>query len=283
MYFVTVKYCGGLGNQLFQIFTLISYSIDTKKIPVLTFSDKSPSVTLRTVYWNTVFASFKNFSSLEHGNRIQLNDAFIYTELPNIDGNVILEGYFQSYKYFDRNFFQIKSLLNFEEKIDVVRKKFFDEYLQRDEDEIIVSIHFRLGDYKKLQEHHPILQPSYYENAMKFLSGRKVKVLYFCEKEDIEIVERMYIPVINASKIVRGSSDIPDWEQLFLMSLCDWNIIANSSFSWWGAYLNKHQENVIYPSKWFHTETPQDLIPSSWKGVYPRASIEIEAQLSGTL
>jgi hypothetical protein len=283
MYFVTVNYCGGLGNQLFQIFTLISYSIDTKKIPVLTFSDKSPSITPRSTYWETVFSSFKNFSSLEHGTRIQLKDAFAYTDLPNIDGNVILDGYFQSYKYFDKNSFQIKYLLNFEDKIEAIKSKFFNEYLQRDEDELLLSVHFRLGDYKKLQEHHPILPPSYYENAMKLLSGHKVKVLYFCEKEDIEIVERMYIPVINASKIVRVSSDIPDWEQLFLMSLCDWNIIANSSFSWWGAYLNKHQENVIYPSKWFHTETPHDLIPSSWKGVYPQASVEIEAQLGGTL
>jgi len=275
MHFCTINYCGGLGNQLFQIFTLISYSIDTKKIPVLTFSDKSPSVTSRTTYWDSVFLSFKNFYSLVHGTRIQLNDAFVYTELPNIDGNVILEGYFQSYKYFDENFFQIKSLLNFEQKIEVVKKKFFDEYLRRDDDELLVSVHFRLGDYKKLQDHHPILPPSYYENAMKFLSGCKVKVLYFCEKEDIEIVERMYIPVINASKIVRVSSDIPDWEQLFLMSLCDWNIIANSSFSWWGAYLNKNQENVIYPSKWFHTETPRDLIPSTWKGVYSLTPVEI--------
>jgi hypothetical protein len=191
----------------------------------------------------------------------------VYIDLPSVDGNVILEGYFQSYKYFDKNSFQIKSLLNFEEKIEAVKTKFFNEYFQRDEDELLVSVHFRLGDYKKLQEHHPILPPSYYENAMKLLSGRKAKVLYFCEKEDIEIVERMYIPVITASKIIKVSSDIPDWEQKFLMSLCDWNIIANSSFSWWGAYLNKHQENVIYPSRWFHTQTPKDLTPLSWKKV----------------
>ena len=263
----TINYCGGLGNQLFQIFTVISYSIDKKKIPVLTFSDKSPSVTQRITYWKTVFSAFKNFSSVEQGTRIQLNDAFVYTDLPSLNGNVILEGYFQSYKYFHHNFLQIKYLLNFEDKIEAIKSKFFDEYLRRDEDEILVSVHFRLGDYKKLQEHHPILPPSYYENAMKLLSGRKIKVLYFCEEEDIEIVEQAYIPIIKAQKKIQVSPDIPDWEQMFLMSLCDWNIIANSSFSWWGAYLNNCQENIIYPSKWFHTETPQDLVPPSWNKV----------------
>lgn len=265
--FSTINYCGGLGNQLFQLFALISHSLDNRKIPVLTFLDTSPSVTPRSTYWSSVFSSFKNFSGPIEGVLIKERLPFVHSHIPTIKGNVILEGYFQSYKYFHHNFLQIKSLLNFEDKIEAIKFKFFDEYLRRDEDEIIVSVHFRLGDYKKLQEHHPILPPSYYENAMKLLSGRKIKVLYFCEEEDIEIVEQAYIPVIKAQKKIQVSPDIPDWEQMFLMSLCDWNIIANSSFSWWGAYLNNCQENVIYPSKWFHTETPQDLVPPSWNKV----------------
>ena len=236
MALATVNYCGGLGNQLFQIFTLLSYCIDTKKTPVLEFSEQSPSVTTRLTYWKTVFSYFNNFHSLTKGDYyIRESDAFTYTELPKLNGNVILEGYFQSYKYFENNIGLIKSLLGFEEKIADIKLKFLTTYLQKYEDEVIVSVHFRIGDYKKLQEHHPILPPSYYEKATSLLSHRKVKILYFCEEEDIGMVEQEYIPVLSAHEIVRVSSDIPDWEQMFLMSLCDWNIIANSTFSWWGS------------------------------------------------
>ena len=241
MFYASVEYCGGLGNQLFQFFTLLNYCIETQKIPVLEYAETSPSVTKRATYWESVFSSFKNFSKITDGVKVQVTQNFVYVDLPNLPSNVVLDGYFQSYKFFSNYFCEIKSFLKFEEKIETVKEKYFSDFLRKkDEKEILVSVHFRLGDYKRLQHDHPLLPISYYEKSLNFFSGKKIKILYFCEEEDADYIEKEYLPKLGvADSAVRVWSSIPDWEQLFLMSLCDWNIIANSTFSWWGAYLNK--------------------------------------------
>ena len=266
----TIEYCGGLGNQLFQIFTLLSYSIDTGKNATLVYSDKSPSVTTRPTYWSTIFSEFKNFSNTNTGIKIQEMSGFIYHPIPDVINNVILSGYYQSYKYFSNNFNSICDTLRIRDKQASIQTEFSESYLKRDySSQKIVSVHFRLGDYKRLQQYHPILPLIYYSNSLKFINnaiGDSIKILCFCEKEDVETVSNV-VSGLELANYQIVSSDIEDWQQMFLMSLCDWNIIANSTFSWWGAMFNKNQENIIYPSNWFHTKTPVDLIPRTWKMV----------------
>lgn len=260
----SVEYCGGLGNQLFQMFALLSYCIDNKKTPVLRYSEHSPSITPRQTYWQTMFKELKNFGEIREGIILKEPNTFNY--LPNFDDNVILSGYFQSYKYFINNLEPIIRLLKINSQIEEIRNRFSDSYLKKENNQTIVSVHFRLGDYKHLQEQHPLLPSSYYQNSINELKNRgveNIKVIYFCEEEDKEMVEKEYLSIIEVDNVVKVGGEVSDVEQMLLMSCADWNIIANSTFSWWGAFLNKNK-NVIIPKRWFHDDTPNGLVPEYW-------------------
>lgn len=141
-------------------------------------------------------------------------------------------------------------------------------------------MHFRLGDYIKLQHMHPIITYQYYENAIKHvLDSMDIsitkRVLVFCEKDDINTVSRVIGQLIEQPFIINNhvifvyiDPLIPDWQQMLLMSNCDHNIIANSTFSWWGAYFNQNPNKVIcYPNIWFGSNVSKntdDLFPVNW-------------------
>ena len=105
----------------------------------------------------------------------------------------------------------------------------------------------------------------------------KKRVLYFCEKEDNNIVLEM-IKKLNDHfpdlLFIKVDDSIMDWKQMLLMSCCDHNIIANSTFSWWGAYMNDSTKKIVcYPSIWFgvrvtqarsHDDYIKDLYPEDW-------------------
>ena len=145
--------------------------------------------------------------------------------------DMILEGYFQSDKYFKDFESEIRKEFTFKEKPvgSIPRGS--------------CSIHVRRGDYVKLKDYHPLCSLDYYKKAMTLIPSEKYLVFSddpsWCEDAfDQENVE-----------VVRGNSAEQD---LQLMSLCDNHIIANSSFSWWGAWLNASSEKkVVAPSKWF--------------------------------
>jgi hypothetical protein len=96
--------------------------------------------------------------------------------------------------------------------------------------------------------------------------------LFFCEKEDTaqvcQLVDKLH-EIYPMVEFVKVDDSIEDWKQMILMSCCNDHIIANSSFSWWGAYFNDNiDKRVIYPSQWFgpvlqHNDT-RDLCPSGW-------------------
>jgi hypothetical protein len=188
----------------------------------------------------------------------------------------MLYGYFQSYKYFQDEFGEIRNMM----KLDTL-KLVVNSIYKNDYDEII-SMHFRIGDYKALQAFHPIMPVGYYENALHEIidnsndSNNKWTVLYFCEKQDNDEVEekiehlKSKFPNVTFEK---ADQLLDDWKQMLMMSLCKHNIIANSSFSWWGAYFNSHTDKIVcYPDKWFgpslKDKDVQDLFPDTWRKVF---------------
>lgn len=131
-----------------------------------------------------------------------------------------------------------------------------------------VSVHIRRGDYvtiKKIAESHGTLPLSYYENAMKKIIGQFPNAHFFISSDDISWVKENFPK--NYPLTFVSSPEIPDYEELILMSLCRHNIIANSTLSWWGAWLNQnHEKIVIAPKQWFidPARVAKDLIPQSW-------------------
>ena len=270
---ITCNLMGGLGNQLFQIFTTISCAIKHKTRFVFLENDHTGIIgkNSRDTYWHSMFYRLKPFllqdiQSFPALHLVKELD-FTYHEIEITNKNTCLFGYFQSEKYFKEHFHSICRMLSIEQQKEV----FIDELNGTPS----VSMHFRLGDYKKLKEHYHIMTYEYYESALKQVKEVDESVnyaLYFCEEEDIEEVKIIIDKLVLAfpeTEFLRAPSILKDWEQMLLMSCCRHNIIANSSFSWWGAYLNSNSSKIVcYPSNWFeeklkHNDT-RDLCPENW-------------------
>jgi len=273
---------GGLGNQLFQIITTIAYGMKHSRKIIFPYTEMTDVGLSRNTYWDTFLSSIKFLTTINNKNGIN-NDVllklpqyrepyFPYAEIPIFDNNeLLLFGYYQSYKYFDNEKDTIFSLIRLREQ----QKMIINEYSILNNDKHKVSMHFRLGDYKNIQDCHPLMPYEYYEKSidkiMENRSDMKMNVYFFCQMEDNDIVYNM-IDKLNKKypsiEFVKIDDTIPDWKQMLIMSCCDDNIIANSSFSWWGAYFNdKPNKIVCYPSKWFGhkmNNDTRDLCPSSW-------------------
>lgn len=277
---ISCRLCGGLGNQLFQIFTTIAYAIKYSK-PFFFLNNHqlgngSNSVTIRYTYWETFLNYLEPF--LKNTNEIpQLmfiyEKTFMYQEIPeNLlqsckkNYGTLLVGYYQSPKYFEKYKEVICKLLKIHLKKLIVKNKVrinFDDYH-------VISLHFRFGDYKKYPNVYLLLDYNYYNNALLYISNeiskfsvkKEIVVLYFCEDDSFEESE-IIIEKIKKSfpkiKFERADNKLEDWEQMILMSLCEYNIIANSTFSWWGAYLNSNLGKIVcYPDQWFSKEANKD-------------------------
>ena len=272
-----IKLIGGLGNQLFQIFSFISYSIDNNiDYKILEFKDDKVSPlnnkSLRNTYWNNLLKNIYNKTIKNiNGPIYKYNEpCFEYKPLPIINDNsknYIFLGYFQSYKYFQNNLDKILDLL----KLNDMKNKYGNNY---DYDNT-VSLHFRIGDYIHLQSHHPVLSIDYYINTLDILikdTGRNDwDILYFYEGEDKDMIDKnisLLREKYNKLNFIGIDHKLDDWEQMLCMSLCRHNIIANSTFSWWGAYLNENNNIVYYPDKWFGpaigNKNLKDLFLEDW-------------------
>ena len=282
--FISINLMGGLGNQLFQIFTTIAYSVYSNRRVVIPYTDCLTVGTQRNTYWDNFLISirfmmttFNTSSGISNMLLARFNNyyenGFQYKEIPLFhDAEILLNGYFQSYKYFDIYKDSIFSLI----RLDKQKNEIMNEYSELINNNYHnISMHFRLGDYVNIQNCHPLMPYEYYDNALKFISDKrsdkKMKVIYFCEKQDndtVLIIIHKLIEKYPNILFVKADDNIVDWKQLLLMSVCDDNIIANSTFSWWGSYFNSHTDKIVcYPELWFgpslhHDVT--DLFPDDW-------------------
>jgi len=275
---ITCNLCGGLGNQLFQIFTTISYAIKSKNKFYFLDSEISPSITKRYTFWNTLLHKLKPFlmKEIAQDSKVIKQPDFTFHEIDILElvdnhPNICLDGYFQSYKYFQSHFEIICKMLQIDKQKNAI--------LTLSKLENTVSIHFRLGDYKALEWRHPIMTYEYYKKAISFIQNKDTQVrnvFFFCEDEDVDTVMvtiNLLIHDFPTLFFIRASNRLKDWEQMLLMSCCKHNIIANSSFSWWGAYFNSNPSKMVcYPATWFGPTTPestktQDLCPPEWNKI----------------
>jgi hypothetical protein len=277
---ITCNLMGGLGNQLFQIFATISYAIKSRNQFKFTNATtlRSGDAIIRNTYWDSFLSRLKFFTTSEYPQlHVIRENGFTYSELPvdeMVKNDSILCGYFQSYKYFEEQFHTICRMIGLESLKDklLLKTNYQLDYLNN-----AISMHFRIGDYKNLQNYHPIMKKDYYLRCLQHIldhnkqSDGKINVLYFCEDENVDEVKEIIHYLSNKLShfdFVRGGEGLDDWEQMLLMSCCRHNIIENSSFSWWGAYFNEKNDKIVcYPSKWFGKDLKhdtRDLCPPEW-------------------
>ena len=292
---ITVLINGGLGNQLFQVFAALATAIRNGDTYYFLYTVKD-ATGKRSTYWNTLFHNLKSMAVIANETNVQRfmqlpayhEPRFSYNALPKTTAaNPIplkLVGYFQSYKYFidvQDEIYKKMQLLEQQKQIQTM----FAESVWFSCGVATIAMHFRMGDYKHIQEAHPILSLDYYKQALNHiisnasLSGFsepfKFNVLIFNQACDNAIILD-YMRELKSDPILRRicrfykvQDMFDDWKQMLLMSVCNHNIIANSTFSWWGAYLNQNTSKIVcYPNTWFgpalKNHDTRDLFPTNW-------------------
>ena len=179
-----------------------------------------------------------------------------------IEDGTNLYGYFQTEKYFLDARDLILQQFAFKAHIRQSAEFYMENIRSTNKGSQIVSIHVRRGDYVMFPDHHPTCSKEYYNTAIsKFEEFDQKRFLVF--SDDIDWCSQEFQ---GENFIV---CDIQDpYIELYLMSLCDHHIIANSSFSWWGAWLNRKEEKkVIAPSRWFGSamnKNTDDVYSPNW-------------------
>jgi hypothetical protein len=283
--FISCFLMGGLGNQLFQIFTTFAYGLKTNSQVIFPYSiELHVGITTRNTYWDNFLINLKKYTTYMdqmYTNNTLLSlpiykeNGFHYNEI-KAKPNTLLYGYFQSYKYFESYKKELFSLINLEKQQENM-KYLHSQYFHKDKH--IISMHFRIGDYKNIQDTHPVMPCEYYRSALLHIQssrrGSKCRVLFFCEKDDIIDVSniiKVLIKEFPEIEFINVNDNINDWEQMLIMSCCHDNIIANSTFSWWGGYFNPNDNKIVcYPYRWFGPNLNHDTIdlyPNDWKKIY---------------
>ena len=281
---------GGLGNQMFQYAAGLSLSIERDtlhKLETEHFTNDSfkketkRKFELDSFNISSDFASEQEILSVKYpypllSKLIVLVNSYLlahnYITYPlSINRNskdIYLDGYFQREKYFIKHRDLIKR--EFSLKEELIDKKFKDiENLIIDSRDKSVSIHIRRGDYITnihANKHHGVLDDSYYINAIKLLKDRLKDIQLFIFSDDIEWVKS------NLKFLDKGTTFVSEYgfnsaQEITLMSKCQNNVIANSSFSWWGAWLNENKNKiVIAPNKWLRNGDGihKDIVPEGW-------------------
>jgi hypothetical protein len=249
---------GGLGNQLFQI--AATHALALKNGYESAFNLRNCYTPAQgnaaNNYKNTIFSKLNLFESHEFKNRY-IEPSFSYHELPNVD-DLLLTGYFQSERYFKEYENEIKELFTIPLEIYNIIRRFLIKKNYNIE-KIITSVHIRRGDYLNLSEYHRLCALDYYHKAMEIIKSD----YYVFVSDDIEWVKENFSgPNFIFSEF---NDELLDFT---LLSSCHNNIIANSSFSWWAAWLNQDPKKiVIAPNEWFGPLGPkdtQDIIPKNW-------------------
>uniref|UniRef100_A0A6C0D4D6 Alpha-1,2-fucosyltransferase n=1 Tax=viral metagenome TaxID=1070528 RepID=A0A6C0D4D6_9ZZZZ len=272
--FISSTLMGGLGNQLFQIFATLAYSVRNQCVPIFSYSDKLTIGKVRNTYWANLLSNLKKYTTANlFGFPTYREHGFHYSELPVYNQNLTLFGYFQSYKYFENEQEQLYKLIGLAEQqknaIFEFPSYFANDYLP-------ISMHFRLDDYKAIQDVHPVMPYEYYRNAIIHMIGSinidsPIKILCFYQEIDFSDVNSMIKRLQSEFDFIifeHIDHTIEDWKQMLLMSCCKHNIIANSTFSWWGAYFNQNSDKIVcYPTVWFGPTIKhnlKDLFPDTW-------------------
>jgi hypothetical protein len=291
---IIVELTGGLGNQLFQYAIGKALSVDSNDQLLFDTSsylwDKLRNYELNIFNFNVPIATVEDVQKI-HNSSPLFTDRILYKVLgrsipyyrfPIIKEqsfkfdsdykkfrkrNINLQGYWQSEKYFKHVRSIILEDLKINENVASYAMKMYKNMIL--ETQSSVSIHIRRGDYVSnpaTTAYHGLCDLEYYNLAMQKMESHIETPTYFIFSDDKEYVKSVFGHIQNTIIV---ENVMRDYEELILMSMCNHNIIANSSFSWWGAWLNANEAPiVIAPKIWFNDSNMQqqtkDLLPIEW-------------------
>jgi len=240
---------GGIGNNMFKI--AASLSLAKKNNDELLISDWRYNIFRDD---RLKFGLKRECLEIDYGYH---EESFFYHPI-KYKKNMEIVGSFQSEKHFDKDHVRF-CFVPQQHIVDYVEKK-HNEYTDGGNS---AFIHIRRGDYLT-NFHHPVLDLKYYEQSIEELSKVDIFLVF---SDDIKWCKRQELFKKSKFHIISGEKDYID---LFLMSKCENGIIANSSFSWWGAWLiDNNEKKIIAPKEWFSgdliTLSTSDLIPKEWK------------------
>lgn len=164
------------------------------------------------------------------------------------ENNIIYDGYWHDLKFFEENTIDLFKFN--EDEIDSINKKHLSEISKYNS----VSVHIRRGDYiNNASVYGNICTKDYYEKAINYFNERFDNNLFVFFSDDMAWVKENFN--LTNALYIDNNKENKSYIDMYLMSKCNHNIIANSTFSWWGAYLNKNNnKTVVMPSKWYNTD-----------------------------
>ena len=273
-----ITFQGGLGNQMFQylflnyiknigskVYADISLYSKTKMHSGFVL-DKVFDVDLDFSNNDLILSNnkfIKKFLSLDFGKKTVISEENFNLNLLNKYSDIRFVGYWQTSDFVKVMYSKIKDLFKFEIDISVEAKLILESI----NNTCSVAIHIRKGDYvdKKNKDLFGLCSANYYSNAIKLLKLKTIREnKLFVFSDDIEYSKELLGGELNFT-FVELNNEI---EELFLMHKCNHQIIANSTFSWWGATLNTNKDKiVVYPNPWYDKVSEHVFTPSNWEAI----------------
>jgi len=245
--FYTAFLMGGLGNQMFQIAHTFAQGLRNEvEVKFRPFAYTPMQANQPTKYINNIFKKL-NFEKITE-NCKQIRATWHYEEIiPPPNTNVEFFGYYQSSKNFYGFENEIKDIFLPDDDFKTKILQKYPQLLNKNN----VSIHIRRGDYLQIPDVLPTIDVSYFHKCLEIINSYD-NIFVFSDdknwvKENIKFENIIYV------------DGLEDYEELWTISLCRINIMSNSSFSWWGAFLNQNPNKIIYtPSIWFGENGEKD-------------------------
>ncbi len=247
VYFTTINfksYSLHNGYELDKIFNFAPNMIDDKKINQLKNAIISKILTKLKLY---------QFNIIQNNFAYDIQYAKFYF-------NHFLIGYWQSEKYFANCKLEIRKQFTFP-NLDTINL----QIAMSIQNSTAISLHVRRGDYVNHDLHGNLCNLDYYKQAIDIVIKKTINPIFYIFSDDIKWCQDNF-SVYNFIYIT-NNNNTDSYKDMHLMSLCKHNIIANSSFSWWGAWLNNNPNKiVIAPKKWFNDNSldTKDLLPDTW-------------------
>lgn len=278
---IYVRTHGGLGNQLFQMsFGLEASQKNNTNLILDTswFKSIPEQSTKRVEYFSTLFPELLLFDDLNQTmldlkskssflqkfgiKKIHIKEKYgnYYSKYFN-HKHAYFDGYWHSYKYLSNN------LLSKTLRLNTIKGSLIEKYQRKIKEVNSVMLHVRRGDYLQNTNQNIVLNKSYYDEGIQHILKQERSIELYIFSDDMEWVKNNWKFDVPTNYVSSNSTEDTSIEELCLMANCKHHIIANSTFSWWGAWLgHKSEQIVITPKYWLegNSQITANLTPPSW-------------------